>query len=157
MEEMNPGWTSRNKLSKLHQRTELSRVKGIHCTLEEISERSDTGRGSSWLVSSERQLEKAQCSQWATSFFPVCAIGAGLWWQPTPVFLPGKFHGQRNLVGYSPWSRRVGHDWATSLSFFSLWLQGNYSKNLAFSSLKFFLFSPSDLTGELSLLLALTT
>jgi len=21
----------------------------------------------------------------------------------TPVFLPGKFHGQRNLVGYSPW------------------------------------------------------
>ena len=24
-------------------------------------------------------------------------------WQPTPVFLPGKFHGERNLVGYSPW------------------------------------------------------
>ena len=24
-------------------------------------------------------------------------------WQPTPVFLPGKFHGQRNLVSYSPW------------------------------------------------------
>ena len=23
-------------------------------------------------------------------------------WQPTPVFLPGKSHGQRNLVGYSP-------------------------------------------------------
>ena len=23
-------------------------------------------------------------------------------WQPTPVFLPGEFHGQRNLVGYSP-------------------------------------------------------
>ena len=22
-------------------------------------------------------------------------------WQPTPVFLPGKFHGQRRLVGYS--------------------------------------------------------
>ena len=27
-------------------------------------------------------------------------------WQPTPVFLPGKSHGQRNLVGYSPWSRK---------------------------------------------------
>ena len=25
-------------------------------------------------------------------------------WQPTPVFLPGKFHGQKSLVGYSPWS-----------------------------------------------------
>ena len=24
----------------------------------------------------------------------------------TPVFLPGKFHGQRSLVGYSPWGRR---------------------------------------------------
>ena len=24
----------------------------------------------------------------------------------TPVFLPGKSHGQRNLVGYSPWSRK---------------------------------------------------
>ena len=24
-------------------------------------------------------------------------------WQPTPVFLPGEFQGQRSLVGYSPW------------------------------------------------------
>ena len=24
-------------------------------------------------------------------------------WQPTPVFLPGEYHGQRSLVGYSPW------------------------------------------------------
>ena len=24
-------------------------------------------------------------------------------WQPTPVFLSGKFHGQRSLAGYSPW------------------------------------------------------
>ena len=24
-------------------------------------------------------------------------------WQPTAVFLPGKFHGQRSLLGYSPW------------------------------------------------------
>ena len=24
-------------------------------------------------------------------------------WQPAPVFLPGKFHGQRSLAGYSPW------------------------------------------------------
>ena len=27
-------------------------------------------------------------------------------WQPTPVFLPREFHGQRSLVGYSPW----GHE-----------------------------------------------
>ena len=24
-------------------------------------------------------------------------------WKPTPVFLPGKFHGQRSLAGSSPW------------------------------------------------------
>ena len=24
-------------------------------------------------------------------------------WQPIPVFLPGKFYGQRSLEGYSPW------------------------------------------------------
>ena len=24
-------------------------------------------------------------------------------WQPTPLFLPGKFHGQRSLAGYSLW------------------------------------------------------
>ena len=27
-------------------------------------------------------------------------------WQPTPVFLPGEFHGQRILAGYSPWGRK---------------------------------------------------
>ena len=27
-------------------------------------------------------------------------------WQPTPVLLPGKFHGWRSLVGYSPWGHR---------------------------------------------------
>ena len=27
-------------------------------------------------------------------------------WLPSPVFLPGKFHGQRSLAGYSPWGRR---------------------------------------------------
>ena len=27
-------------------------------------------------------------------------------WLPTPVFLPGEFHGQRSLVGYSPWDHK---------------------------------------------------
>ena len=33
-------------------------------------------------------------------------------WQPTPVFFPGKFHGQRSLAGYSP----RGHKEQTRLS-----------------------------------------
>ena len=27
-------------------------------------------------------------------------------WQPAPVLLPGKSHGWRSLVGYSPWNRK---------------------------------------------------
>ena len=34
-------------------------------------------------------------------------------WQPTPVLLPGKSHGQRSMAGYSPWGHRVGHNWTT--------------------------------------------
>ena len=30
-------------------------------------------------------------------------------WLPSPVFLPGGSHGQRSLVGYSPWGRRGRH------------------------------------------------
>ena len=26
-------------------------------------------------------------------------------WYPIPVFLPGKFHGERSTVGYRPWDR----------------------------------------------------
>ena len=40
-------------------------------------------------------------------------------WQPTLVFLPGEFHGQRSLVGSSPWGHKEldmtevtnTHDW----------------------------------------------
>ena len=27
-------------------------------------------------------------------------------WQPNPVFMPGKFQGQRSLVGYGPWGHK---------------------------------------------------
>ena len=27
-------------------------------------------------------------------------------WQPTPVFFPGKSHGQRSLAGYGPWGHK---------------------------------------------------
>ena len=41
-------------------------------------------------------------------------------WHPTPVLLPGKSHGWRSLVGYSPWGR-WGSDTAERLHFpFSL-------------------------------------
>ena len=30
-------------------------------------------------------------------------------WQPTPVFLPEKSHGQKSFVGYSPWCPKKSH------------------------------------------------
>ena len=27
-------------------------------------------------------------------------------WQPSPIFLPGESHGERSLVGYSPWGHK---------------------------------------------------
>ena len=36
-------------------------------------------------------------------------------WQPTPIFLPGKSHGQGILVGFSPGGhKRVRHDLAAT-------------------------------------------
>ena len=39
-------------------------------------------------------------------------------WLSTPVFLPGEFHGQRSLVGYSPW----GHKESDMTDQLTLWL-----------------------------------
>jgi len=36
-------------------------------------------------------------------------VGKILWireWLPSPVFLPGEFHGPRNLVAYNPWGHK---------------------------------------------------
>ena len=40
-------------------------------------------------------------------------------WLPNSIFLPGEFHGQRNLEGYSPWGRKVldTTEWLTLLLF----------------------------------------
>ena len=50
-------------------------------------------------------MQEAQVQSW---------VGKIPWrreWQLIPVFLPGEFHGQRSLAGYSPWGqKRVGHD-----------------------------------------------
>ena len=55
--------------------------------------------------------------QWLSNKESICNAGharnVGLipWrraWQPTPVFLPGEFHGQRSLTGLL----RVEHDWS---------------------------------------------
>ena len=43
-------------------------------------------------------------------------------WQPTPVFLPGEFHGQRSLVGYSPQVTKSRTRLSDFTSLNTLWL-----------------------------------
>ena len=76
-------------------------------------------------------------------------------WQPTPVFLPGEFYGQRSLVGSSPWGCKesdtterlaLTHSWCMCvwvLSHFSqtLWLYGAQQAPLSTDS-------PGKTTGE---------
>ena len=54
-------------------------------------------------------------------------------WQTTPLFLPGKFHGERSLAGYSPWdhkeldtTERVTHRQNSSLPVELNWLISEY-------------------------------
>ena len=54
-----------------------------------------------------RRLRRCCFSPWAGK------IPCSRKWQHTPVFLPREFHGQRGLVGYSPWVHRVRQDWVT--------------------------------------------
>ena len=42
-------------------------------------------------------MEKCSCLQSASK------LHGRRKWQPTPVLSPGKSHGRRSLVGYSPW------------------------------------------------------
>ena len=61
----------------------------------------------SLLVSLVAEMVKRLPAMQETGFDPW--VGKIPWrrkWQPTPVFLRGESHGQRSLVGYSPWGRK---------------------------------------------------
>ena len=67
-------------------------------------------RLSQWLSGKESTcpclpVQEAQVHPW---------VGTIPWkrkWQSTSVFLPGKSHGQRSLLGYSPWGcKKIRHD-----------------------------------------------
>ena len=64
-------------------------------------------------------------------------------WQPTPVFLPGESHGQRSLVGYSPWGHRE--------SYTTEWLNLLYSVVIRSPSFEGELFSLSSGLNQLLL------
>ena len=60
-----------------------------------------------WLSGKESACQCKRCgfSPWVQKI---------LWtrkWQTIPVFLPGEFHGQRSLPGYSPWGCKESDNW----------------------------------------------
>ena len=54
-------------------------------------------------------------------------------WQPTPVFLPGEFQGQRSLVGYSSWDCKESDttDWISLSLHFQTSLMKTYPRILS--------------------------
>ena len=48
------------------------------------------------------------------SYFFYCLSQWRRKWQPTLVFLPGKLHGQKSLVGYSPWGHKATMEWLST-------------------------------------------
>ena len=68
---------------------------GIHWDWPEVRPWRELPR---WYSGKESTCQRRRC--WLDPW-----VGKIPWrrkWQPTPVFLPGKFHGQSSLVGYSP-------------------------------------------------------
>ena len=55
-------------------------------------------------------------------------------WLPTPVVLPGKPHGQRSLVGYSPWGRKEldATEWLTHFTESKHYGMRGYLKKMAY-------------------------
>ena len=91
---------------------EAAEPKWIWCSVFAVS------REASLVAQMVKQLPTMQCGR--PGFNPW--VGKIPWrrrWQPTPVFLPGKSHGQRNLVVYSPWGCKES-DTTLQLHFLSL-------------------------------------
>ena len=68
-------------------------------------------------------------------FRPNYGVVIAIWrrkWQSTPIFLPGKFHGWRSLVGYSPWGCKES-DTAERLHFHFNMLGQFHDKQFSFS------------------------
>ena len=81
------------------------------CLMQMAFQATDRSNEASWLSwrprldPSEALRPSAHKQQWAEcySIAYMCHIFRRRQWHPTPVLLPGKSHGRRSLVGYSPW------------------------------------------------------
>ena len=54
-------------------------------------------------------VKKLVCKAGGPGSIPVSGRSPGKKWEPMPIFLPGKSHGQRSLMGYNPWGHKESH------------------------------------------------
>ena len=90
--------------------------------------------GYSW-ASLVAQMVKNLPTKWETGFNPW--IGKIPWrreWVPTPIFLPGEFHGERSLAGHSPWVHKES-DITEQLTLLRSLERGQYSGSWTLVSL----------------------
>ena len=76
-------------------------------------------------------------------------VGKSPWrrdWLPTPVFLPGKSHGQRSLAGYSPWGHKESD--TTERLTLSILHTRNHSKHWKYSIEYEKILVPMELTSQ---------
>ena len=86
-----------------------------------------------WVISIDPSWDWLPCCLRQWSIYLKCRqpgldpwVGKNPWggkWQPTPVLLPGKFHGRKSLVGYSPWGCKESDmtEWLHFLCFLLRW------------------------------------
>ena len=107
-------------LSKLSEHFNLKRQYEISAIHFRFIFRMPTSRGCDWYMGLPQWLISKECACQCRrhGFDPwVRKIPWRRKWQPTPAFLPRKYHGQRSLVGNSPgvtnsWTRLSAHTWA---------------------------------------------
>ena len=54
--------------------------------------------------------KESACRAGDLDLIPGLGRSPGEEWPPTPVVLPGEFHGQRSLARYSPWGHKETHN-----------------------------------------------
>ena len=78
-------------------------VNNLRCADDTILMAESEKELKSLLMRLKEKSEKAGLKLNIQKTNKILASGPITLWQPTPVLLPRKSHGQRSLVGYSPW------------------------------------------------------
>ena len=109
-------------LENLHGQLNLAGYSLCGCKESDMPERLSTAHTPFQTIKSElwsKATRYIMQLQWWLRRYSICLqsgrLGFSPWvwkiswtrkWQPTPVFSPGKSHGRRSLVGYSPWGHK---------------------------------------------------